>query len=80
METNEDMALSMVKEQLNVFKINKVIKMECKDSLAWWRMHEKQFSPVEFVPYKILKIVSFQFEVQFFSILHVFAQTFDAFN
>lgn len=53
METNEDMALSMVKEQLNLFKITKVIKEECKDPLAWWRMHEKQFSFVEFVPTKI---------------------------
>jgi hypothetical protein len=64
MEIDEDMALSMVKEQLNLFRINKVIKEECKDLLAWRKMHEKQFSYVEFVPYQNLKIVSSQFEVQ----------------
>jgi hypothetical protein len=42
METDEDMALSVVKEQSNPFRINKVIKEECKDPLAWWRMHEKK--------------------------------------
>jgi hypothetical protein len=64
METDEDMVLSMVKKQLNLFRINKVIKEECKDPLAWWRMHEKPFSFVEFVPYQNLKIVNSQFEVQ----------------
>jgi hypothetical protein len=35
-KTNEKMALSMVKEQLNHFRIKKIIE-ECKDPLAWWK-------------------------------------------
>jgi hypothetical protein len=34
MDTNEDMALSIVKEQLTHFRINKVIKKECKNLLV----------------------------------------------
>ncbi len=37
---DEDMTLSIVKEQLNHFRIKKVMKEECKDPLAWWRTHE----------------------------------------
>jgi hypothetical protein len=35
METNEEMATSIVKEQLNNFRIKKVIDEECKNPLAW---------------------------------------------
>jgi hypothetical protein len=43
-ETNEEMTLSMVKEQLNHFRIKIVTEEDCKDPLAWWRTHEVQFS------------------------------------
>jgi hypothetical protein len=49
METNEEMTLSMVKEQLNHYKIKKVNDDECKNPLAWWKVHESQFSYVVFV-------------------------------
>jgi hypothetical protein len=49
MDTNEDMALLVVKEQLTHFKINKVTKKEFKDPLAWRKAHEVQFSYVKFV-------------------------------
>jgi hypothetical protein len=49
METNEDMALLLVKEQLTHFGIKKVIEEECKDPFAWWRAHEVHYSYVGFV-------------------------------
>jgi len=39
-ETDGKMALSVMKKQLNHFKIKKITKEECKDPLAWWRTHE----------------------------------------
>jgi len=39
-ESNEEMATSVVKEQLNHFWIKKVTNGECKDPLAWCRLHE----------------------------------------
>ncbi len=47
MDMDEDMALSVVKEQLIHFMITKVTKEECKDPLAWWKAHEVQFSYVK---------------------------------
>ncbi len=38
-----------VKEQLNHYKIMKVCDDEGKDSLAWWKLHEGQFSYVAFL-------------------------------
>jgi hypothetical protein len=38
-ETNEEMTLSMGKEQLNHFRMKKITE-ECKDPLAWWKTHE----------------------------------------
>jgi hypothetical protein len=64
MEIDEDMALSMVKEQLTPFKIKKVIEKECKDPLAWWRAHEVHYSYVGFVAQHILGIVGSQIEVE----------------
>jgi hypothetical protein len=58
------MALSMVKEQLNHFRIKKVTKEECKDPLAWWKTHEIQFSYVGFVTQQILGIVGSQIEAK----------------
>jgi hypothetical protein len=43
------MALSVVKEQLNHFKIKKVMEEEFKDPSTWWRTHEIQFSYLGFV-------------------------------
>jgi hypothetical protein len=39
MEDDDDMALSMVKEQLTHFKTKKVNEEECKDPLTWWKTH-----------------------------------------
>jgi hypothetical protein len=64
MEIDEDMALSVVKEQLTHFKIKKVIEDECKDSLAWWRAHEVHYSYVGFVAPQILDIVGSQVETE----------------
>jgi hypothetical protein len=49
MEINEDMAFSIVKEQLTHFRIHKVIETECKDPLAWCKAHEQKNSYVGFV-------------------------------
>ncbi len=43
------MVLSIVKEQLNHYMIRKVNVDEGKDPLAWWKLHERQFSNVAFV-------------------------------
>ncbi len=64
MEIDEDMALSMVKEQLTHFRIKKVIEQESKDSLSWWRAHEVHYSYVGFVAQQILDIVGSQIEVE----------------
>jgi hypothetical protein len=40
MKTNEEMATIVVKKQLSHFLIKKVIDEECKNPLAWWRLHE----------------------------------------
>ncbi len=64
METDEDMTLSLVKEQLSHFRIKKVIEEECKDPLAWWRAHEVHYSYVGFVGRQILGIVGFQIQVE----------------
>jgi hypothetical protein len=40
METNEEMDLSIVKQQINQFLVEKVIEKEHKKPLAWWKMHE----------------------------------------
>jgi hypothetical protein len=64
MEIDEDMPLSVVKEQLTHFKIKKIIEEECKDPLAWWRAHEVHYSYVGFVARQILDIVGSQIEVE----------------
>jgi len=72
-ETDEDMKLSMVKEQLNHFRIKKVTKEECKDPLAWWRTHEIQFSYVGFIVWKKIWIVGSQIEAErVFSITSIY--------
>jgi hypothetical protein len=48
-KANEEMALSMVKEQLNHFKIKKVIDEESKDPLTWWIIHDVCFSYLGFM-------------------------------
>jgi hypothetical protein len=58
------MAISMVKEQLNYFKIKKVNKEECKNLVAWWKTHEVHFSYVGFVAWQILEIVGFHIEAK----------------
>ncbi len=45
METKEEMASLIAKEQLNHFQVKKW----CKNPLAWWKMHEVRFPYVEFV-------------------------------
>jgi hypothetical protein len=42
MEIDEEMVLSMVKEQLNHYKIRKVNDEKCKKSLVSWKVHELQ--------------------------------------
>jgi hypothetical protein len=42
METSEKMASLIVKEQLNHLWVKKVIKEECKNSLAWWKLLKVQ--------------------------------------
>jgi len=54
MGTNEKMVLSMVKEQSNYY--HRIKKVECK-YLAWWKLHEGQFSYVVFVVQQILMVV-----------------------
>jgi len=53
MDMDEDMALSIVKEQLTHFRVNKVTNDECKDLLAWWKAEEGHFSYVKFVVHQI---------------------------
>jgi hypothetical protein len=40
LETEEEMASLVVKKQLNLFWIKKVVDKECKDPLVWWKLHE----------------------------------------
>jgi hypothetical protein len=37
------MASLVMKEQLNHFEIKKMIRKECQDLLAWWKLHEQHF-------------------------------------
>jgi len=62
MDKDEDMVLSIIKEQLTHFKVKKVTDEECKDPLAWWWAEEGHFSYVEFVARQILGIVGSQIE------------------
>ncbi len=64
METNGDMALWVMKEQLTHFKIKKVIEEDYKDPQAWWRAHEVHFSYVGFVAQQILGIIGSQIEAK----------------
>jgi hypothetical protein len=57
MDLNDEMASLVVKEQLNHFKVKKVMKEEGKHPLAWHRVHEVQFLYVGFVAQQNLKIV-----------------------
>jgi hypothetical protein len=50
MDMDEDMALSIVKEQPTHFRVKKFIDDECKDLFsAWWKAEEGHCSYVEFV-------------------------------
>jgi hypothetical protein len=49
MESANDMALSMMKEQLTHLRTKKVNDEQCKDLMAWWKTHEVHFSFVGFV-------------------------------
>jgi F0F1-type ATP synthase beta subunit len=62
METNKEMVLLVVKEHLKHYRIRKVSDEECKNLLAWWKVHESQFSYVVFVARHILGIVGSQIE------------------
>ncbi len=75
MEIDEDVALSMVKKQIFCFKIKKVIEEEWEGPLTWLRAHEVHYSYVGFVAQQILEIVGSQIEVEFISILQLFAWT-----
>jgi hypothetical protein len=64
MDMDEDMVLSIFKEQLTHFKVKKVTDDECKDPLAWWRAQERHFYYVGFVVCEILGIVGSQIEAE----------------
>jgi hypothetical protein len=64
METNEEMASSMVEEQFNDFRVKKVIEEEAKNPLGWWRIHEAQISYLGFVAQQIMRIVGSQIEAK----------------
>jgi hypothetical protein len=57
MDTNDEMASSVVREQLNHFKVKNVMKKEDKHPLAWQGVHEVQFLYVGFVIQHILRII-----------------------
>jgi len=78
METNEDMTLLVVKEQLTHFRIKKIIEEKCKDPLTRWRTHEVHYSYVGFVAPQILGIVGSQIEAKEFLVLQAFVQTYNA--
>jgi len=42
MEISEEMASTIVKEQLNHLWVKKMIEEECMNSLAWWKLLEVQ--------------------------------------
>ncbi len=74
MESDDDMALLVVKEQLNILGPRKKIKRNAnwhgglrksikRNPLAWWRTHEVHFCYVGFVAKQILGIVGFHIEV-----------------
>jgi len=56
-DNDEDMTLSIIKEQLTRFRVKMVTNDECKDPLTWWRTQEGHFSYVGFVTRQILGIV-----------------------
>jgi hypothetical protein len=64
METNEEMDLSIVKKQINHFLVKKLIEEECKNSSAWWKVHEVQFPNIGFVARQILGIIGFPIELE----------------
>jgi hypothetical protein len=64
MDLDEDMTLSIIKEQLTHFRAKKVTDDECKDPLAWWRAKEGHFSYVKFVAHQILGIMGSQIEAE----------------
>jgi hypothetical protein len=71
METSEEMALLIVKEQLNCFWVKKMIEEECKNPLAWWKVHEVPY--VGFAAQQILGIVGSHIETKsFFNIEGIF--------
>jgi hypothetical protein len=43
MEIDDKMALAVLKEQFNHFRVKKITKEEGKNPLTWWRAHEVQF-------------------------------------
>ncbi len=61
METKEEMALLVVKEQLSHYIIRKVVDEECENLLTWWKTHE---SYLVFVAPQILGIVGSQIEAK----------------
>jgi hypothetical protein len=64
MDMDEDMVLSVVKNQLTHFRVKKVIDEECNDPLTWWRAEEGHFSNVKFVAHQILGIMGSQIEAE----------------
>ncbi len=73
METSEEMASLIVKEQLNHLWVKKVIEEECKNSLAWWKLLEVQQPYVRFVAQQILGIIDSHIETKsFFNIENIF--------
>jgi hypothetical protein len=54
MENDEEVVLSMVKEQLNHYKIKKVNDGKWKYSLALWKAHESQKNYLIFATWQTL--------------------------
>lgn len=73
MGTNEKMVSSMVKQQLNHYRIRKVSDEECKSLLAWWKAHESQFSYVAFVG-----LLGHNLRLKGYSTLSIYAQACDS--
>jgi hypothetical protein len=72
MKSVDDMALSMVKEQLTHLRTKKVDEEEFKNLMAWWKTHEVQFSYVGFVAIQILGIMGFHIEAKrIFNIVNI---------
>lgn len=73
MEIDDKMALAVLKEQFNHFRVKKITKEEGKNPLTWWRAHEVQFWYVGFVAQKILGIVVAQIEAKIvFNIISIY--------